>query len=259
VRELLQIGEAQHIDVGIDGEADHPAIVLLPSSQRNSFDFDAVVQVLVAAGFRVLRPQPRGMGNSTAPEPGLDLHDLALDTRRVINRYGQGRAIVAGHAYGHFIARVTDLDHPAAVRGVALLAAGARTFPAGLTQDLDLAADATQNQADRLAALQRAFFAPGNDATPWLEGWHPEWRDIYRSASATPPRSSWWPSSHAPVLDLQGANDPWRPESTRHELHDVLPDRVTVRVIPHASHALVIEQPAAVAEAIIEWARALPS
>ncbi len=258
MRELLQIGEAQHIDVVIDGEAQHPAIVLLPSSQRDSLDFDTVAQALVAADYRVLRPQPRGMGKSTAPEPGLDLHDLALDTKRVIDHYAQGRAIVAGHAYGHFIARVTDLDYPAAVRGVAMLGAGARTFPAGLTQDLDLAADVKQSRADRLAALQRAFFAPGNDPTPWLEGWHPEWRDIYREASATPPKSSWWPRSHAPILDLQGADDPWRPESTRHELRDALPDRVTVRVIPHASHALVIEQPAAVAEAITAWARALP-
>ena len=36
------------------------------------------------------------------------------------------------------------------------------------------------------------------------------------------------------------------------------PDRVTVAIIPNASHALLPEQPAAVVKAIAEWVRKLP-
>jgi len=253
-RELLIDGDLR-IDVLIDGSG--PALVLLPSSQRDSLDFDAVAERLAGAGFKVLRPQPRGMARSTGPLAGLDLNALAHDVARVIERFGDGRAIVAGHAYGHFVARVTDLNHATSVRGVAVLGAAARVMPPGLTEALDTAADPGRPRTERLAALRKAFFAPGNDPSAWLDGWHPELRDTYRRASAIPSRQAWWPVSNAPILDLQGANDPWRPESTRDELQAVLGDRVTVRVIADASHALVVEQPAAVADALVDWARTL--
>jgi hypothetical protein len=42
------------------------------------------------------------------------------------------------------------------------------------------------------------------------------------------------------------------------ELKAEFGDRVTTAVIRHASHALIPEQPAAVAEAIVGWMRGLP-
>lgn len=236
-----------------------PAIVLLPSSLRDARDLGPLALRLAAAGFRVLRPQPRGMGASTAPPVGMTLHDLAGDVAQAIHAFGGGRAIVAGHAFGHFVARVADLDHAAAVRGVVVIAGAARSLPPGLTQALDLAADAGQPRVARLAALRQAFFAPGNDPTAWLEGWHPHLREAYRQAGATPHKDRWWPVSHAPILDLQGACDPWRPESTRSELHAALGDKVTAQVIADASHALPDERPDAAAAAIIAWGRTLPA
>jgi pimeloyl-ACP methyl ester carboxylesterase len=232
-------------------------VVLLPSSQRDSRDFDDLAQRLAGRGFDVLRPQPRGMGRSASPPADMTLHVLAADVARTIEAWGRGPAIVAGHAYGHYVARVTDLDHPGLVRGVVVLASAARTFPPGLVAALDIAADPTRSKAERLACLEQAFFSPGNDATAWLDGWHPHLRDIYRQAGATPPKDRWWPVSHAPILDLQGADDPWRPPSTRDELKNQLGDKVTVRLIAGASHALIPEQPAAVANAIAEWADGL--
>jgi pimeloyl-ACP methyl ester carboxylesterase len=255
-RELLVDGPVQ-IDVLIDGAG--PAIVLLPSSQRDSFDFDDVTGHIAAAGFSVLRPQPRGMANSHGPMEALSLNALAQDVALVIKCLAGGRAIVAGHAYGHFVARVADLNHPHLVRGVAVLAGAARTFPPGLTAALDVAADAGRSRDERLAALQLAFFAPGNDASVWLDGWHPLLRDTYRAAATTPSKLAWWPVSHAPVLDLQGACDPWRPEATRLELQEVLGAKVTVQRIAQASHAMLPEQPEAVAAALTAWARTLPA
>ena len=254
-RELLVVG-SQRIDVLQDGAG--PAIVLLPSSLRDSLDFNSVAGHLADAGFLVLRPQPRGMAGSTGPLQGLDLNLLAQDVAAVIQRLGGRRAVVAGHAFGHFVARVTDLNHAELVRGVAVLAGAACRFPPGLTEALDIATSADAPTADRMAALRRAFFAPGNDAAPWLNGWYPGLREVYRGASATPPKQAWWPRSHSLVLDLQGADDPWRPPSTRDELRAVLGDVVTVSIIAQASHALPVEQPAAVAAAIADWARTLP-
>jgi pimeloyl-ACP methyl ester carboxylesterase len=244
------------IDVLRDGEG--PAVVMLPSSLRDSLDFGAVAQRIAAAGFQVLRPQPRGMGRSTGPMQGLDLQVLAHDVAAVIRNLARAEAIVVGHAFGHYIARMTDLDHPALVRGVGVLAGAAREFPAQVAESLGIASDTSRPAEERLAHLRLAFFAPGNDASAWLEGWHPQLREIYRRAGASPPKDRWWPVSHSPILDLQGDADPWRPHATRDELRAVLGERVTVRVIANASHAMIPERPFEVADAIVEWARTLP-
>ena len=255
MRQLLQAGNAQ-IEVLIDGDSG-PSIVLLPSSQRDSLDFKDLAQRLADAGFRVLRPQPRGMGRSSEPLPDMTLHTLAADVAWVIERLGGGQAIVAGHAFGHYVARMTDLDHPHCVRGVVALAAAARVFPPGLVSALDGAADAARPSAERLACLRQAFFAPASDPSPWLTGWHPQLRESYRRAALTPPKDHWWTMAQAPILDLQGADDPWRPRRTADELRQVIGERVTVGVIERASHALVPEQPAAVAAAMVQWAQAI--
>lgn len=258
-RVLLQEGETR-IDVIVDGRADGEgdAIVLLPSSQRGSDDLDAVAEQLAARGMRVLRPQPRGFGASRGEMKDLTLHVLAQDVATTIVQLGAGRAIVAGHAYGHYVARVADLDHPQLVRGVVMLASASASADATLPKALDVAADSAQPEALRLDALRRAFFASGNDPRPWLEGWQPELAALYRKAAKTPARSTWWPVSHAPVLDLQGEDDPWRPRASASEVKDILKEKATVVVLPHASHALPVEQPKAVAKAIADWAASLP-
>ncbi len=228
--------------------------MLLPSSQRDAHDLGDLARALQRLGHAVLRPQPRGMGRSSPPGPQLSLHVLADDVAFAIERLLGRPAVVAGHAFGHFIARVTDLDHPHWVRGVAVIAAAARVFPPGLSDQLDCAADPARSREERLASLQRAFFAPGHDAASWLEGWHPHLAPIYRRAGAIPPKDRWWSVTHAPVLDLQAADDPWRPPDTRDELRAALGEKVTVRVVGPASHAAVTEQPAALARELSQWA-----
>ena len=49
-------------------------VVLLPSLGRGASDFDVMAERIAGAGFRVLRPQPRGIGASRSPEPYADLH-----------------------------------------------------------------------------------------------------------------------------------------------------------------------------------------
>jgi pimeloyl-ACP methyl ester carboxylesterase len=244
------------IDVIVEGSG--PAIVLLPSSQRDSEDFDAVATRIAAAGFLVLRPQPRGIGRSSGPMQDLTLNVLAGDVALVVEQLGHGRAVLVGHAFGQFVARVVDLDRPELVRGLVVAAAAARVFPAGMTESLAIASDPVQPQAERLKQLRIGFFAPASDPSVWLAGWHPEVRAAYRNAGSTPRKELWWPVSHAPILDLQGADDPWRPRDTRDELKDVLGEKVTVQVIAQASHALFPEQPAAVADAVVAWVRTLP-
>lgn len=248
-----------HLEITVEGPENGAPLVMLPSSLRDAGDFDDCAGLLAAAGFRVLRPWPRGMGRSTATTEGLTLSTLADDAMAVVAALGHGRpAILVGHAFGHFVARVADLEHPSKVCGVVIAAAAARVFPMGMSETLAVASDPTRPEAERLHQLRQGFFAEGNDPRPWLEGWHPHLRAAYRAAGAVPGKSSWWPVTNSPILDLQASEDPWRPPETRLELRDALGERVTVREIDHASHALPVEQPRKVAAAIIEWAIALP-
>ena len=257
-RELLTRKNAQGevtLDVIVDGVG--PAIVLLPSSQRDSEDFDDLAQLIAAEGFQVLRPQPRGMGKSSPPPPGMTLATLAGDVALTIERLASGPAVVVGHAYGHWVARVLDMNHPKLLRGVVVLGASAKVFPPGMVEALAIGSDPTQPEKARLDALSKSMFAPGNDARSWLSGWHPNLRTAYRIAGQQPPKDVWFPVSNAPILDLQGDQDPWRPVASRDELKEILGDKVTVQVIANASHALIPEQPRAITKAIVAWVRAL--
>ena len=123
-----------NVAIDLIAEGRGPLIVLLPSRGRDSEDYDEVAAGLAEEGFRVLRPQPRGMHASKGPLKDITLHDLARDIAEVIARENAGPAVIVGHAYGNWVARMTAVDHPKLVRGVVLAAAAAKKFPPRLSQ-----------------------------------------------------------------------------------------------------------------------------
>jgi len=188
----------------------------------------------------------------------ITLHDFARDIAEVVKKLGGGKAVVVGHAFGNWVARMTAADHPDLVRGVVIAAAAAKQFAPELSAAVTTAGNLSLSDEDRLAALRFAFFAPGNDPTVWLKGWHPEIRDSQRAAVAAVKQDEWWSGGTAPLLDLQAANDPFKPEAKRNEMKNEFGSRVTVMVIPNASHALIPEQPKAVVEGLSRWIKSLP-
>jgi pimeloyl-ACP methyl ester carboxylesterase len=247
-----------NVTIDVIAEGRGPLIVLLPSRGRDSEDYDEVAAGLAKEGFRVLRPQPRGMLASKGPLKDITLHDLARDIATVIARENAGPAVIVGHAYGNWVARMTAVDHPKLVRGVVLAAAAAKKYPPGLSVLVSKSADLSLPEAERLAYMQQIFFAPGNDPKIWLHGWWAEASAAQSVAAANVKQSDWWAAGGVPLFDLQAGLDPFKPKGTENELKDEFPDRVTVAVIPGASHALLPEQPAAVVEAIAGWVRKLP-
>ncbi len=241
------------IEVVVQGSG--PALVMLPSLGRDGYeDFDTVAAAL-AAGHTVLRPQPRGIGGSAGPLEGVSLHHMADDIAHVINALGGGRAAILGHAFGHFVARMTAVDYPDLVRGVVLAAAAARQYAPEIAATPRIAGNLALPDSERLAALRLGFFADGNDPRRWLRGWHPatQLMQINCREKQGVKQADWWGAGAAPLLELIPAQDPFKPREKWHELTTEFGPRVQKLVIPGASHALFPEQPQAVARAVGEW------
>jgi pimeloyl-ACP methyl ester carboxylesterase len=258
------------IEVLLDGDGvggDSPGlVVLLPSLGRGAEDFEPILPGLVGAGFRVARPQPRGIGGSTGPMQGITLHDLAADIAAVIEALSGGGgapAVIAGHAFGNFVARTLATDRPNLVAGVVLLAASVGKPPPGEVLFEPAIREAILGSGDpslpteiRLRHLRTAFFAAGNDPTVWLGGWHPDTKRSQSAASAATPADDYFLCGTAPVLDVQAEQDTVAPRKFAGYLRTQLgPDRVTTVVIPGAGHALLPERPALVVEAMVPWIR----
>jgi pimeloyl-ACP methyl ester carboxylesterase len=248
------------VRIAVHAEGRGPRVVMMPSLGRGAADFFDIAQRLAAAGLRVLCPEPRGLGGSRGPLTGITLHDFAADIAAVIRHDGGEPSVVAGHAFGNFVARTIAADHPQLVRAVVLLAA-THTWPLApeLRDSINKCHQMDLPEAVRLKHLQHVFFAPGNDARVWLGGWNEEVMHAERAATEATPKPEWWTAGTAPVLDVLSLKDPLSPPDSIYTYRDQWgADRVTLARIDNAAHALLPEQPAAVAQAIIDYLKTLP-
>jgi pimeloyl-ACP methyl ester carboxylesterase len=231
--------------------------VLLPSLGRGAEDFDAI-RPRLAQACRVLAPQPRGIGASQGLMAGVTLHDYAGDVALVIDNEGGGPAIVAGHAFGNFVARATATDRPDLVRAVVLLAAThVWPVPPEVRDSISKSGDLSLSDEERLRHLKHAFFAPENDASVWLSGWYPEVKKAQRAATDSTPQAEWWSAGNVPILDVQPENDVMIPPESALRYREELGERVSIACIPGAGHALLPEQPEAVALALLGFLKQL--
>jgi pimeloyl-ACP methyl ester carboxylesterase len=254
--EIVTVG-APSIETYVDGEG--PAVVIIPSHGRDGGDdFEPFTAALVGAGYRVLRPQPRGIGKSTGPMAGVVLDDLGDDVAQVIDHLGDGPAAVLGHAVDNFVARTVATNQPEKVAAVILAAAAGRTVPAEINSAPMRAGDLTLPDAERLAALRLAFFAPGHDASIWLTGWYPDTLTMQVASVDGVDINRYWAAGTAPIFEIIAALDPFHQKNQWGDLRTHLGSRVTSTVIEDASHAMFPEQPAAVADAVIDYLLTLP-
>ncbi|MGQ0524608.1 MAG: alpha/beta fold hydrolase [Betaproteobacteria bacterium] len=253
----------KHGDVQIEvlARGNGPRVVMFPSLGRGATDFDDIAARIAAAGYRVLCPQPRGIGASRGLLAGITLHDYASDVAAVIEDDGGEPSVIAGHAFGNFVARTVAADYPELTRAIALLAAThVWPLPPDVRDSINKSHHMALSQEVRLRHLQHAFFAPGNDPRVWLGGWDEAVMLAERAATEATPKAEWWAAGMAPVLDLIPENDVCTPPESRDCYRDEFGiNRITVLTVPNAGHALLPEQPRAVAEAVISYMGSLTS
>ncbi|WP_328714262.1 alpha/beta hydrolase [Nocardia salmonicida] len=237
-----------------------PLVVLHPSLGRPGLDWDPVAELLADAGFQAVSFDPRGIGQSTTPPEamvGTTLRQMADDMYAVVKHFGP-RAHVAGHAFGNRVARMLAVSHPEVVSTVTLCAGGSSIPNPTATANLIAIANPLTPQPQFEAAVRQNFFAPGNDPTSWYINWYRPGMAMEEVATATTPGEEFESGGNAPMLVVQGMEDFVAPPAATEQLAQDYPDRVTRVEVENAGHALIDEQPDAIAAIMIDYLRAHP-
>jgi pimeloyl-ACP methyl ester carboxylesterase len=253
-RQIVIPGRHGVIEAHSFGRTDDPGVVMIPSLGRGAQDFAMLAHAVAAHGFHVVCPQPRGFAGSAAYAPKADLSDLADDVIDVILSVARGPVVILGHAFGNRVARMCATARPDLVRALILLAAGGKVAMAPEIEQALLASfDLSLPDDVRMQAVARAFFAPGNNAMLWRDGWRRDVAEAQIAATERTPVDAWWRAGDARILVIQPMQDVLAPAENAERLRASAPDRVSVVYVDQAGHALLPEQPGAVADAVIAF------
>ncbi len=109
------------IELSVRDEGEGPPVVLCHGFPELAFSWRHQIPALTAAGYRVLAPDMRGYGESSAP-PGVEDYDIVSlcgDMRGLLDAVGEQQAIFVGHDWGSNVAWQMAAIHPERVRAVA--------------------------------------------------------------------------------------------------------------------------------------------
>ena len=95
------------------GQPNGRTVVLLHGMNFAGFYFGGPIDVLLKEGFRVVVPDQIGFGRSSKPILPYNFHDMALNTRRVLQQLNVAKAIVVGHSMGGMLAARFATQYPA--------------------------------------------------------------------------------------------------------------------------------------------------
>ncbi len=107
----------------VRGGAGEP-VLLIPGWPQTWYVWRHVMPQLAAAGYEVVVPDTRGMGQSSRPSFGYDMGTIGADLHRLMaERLGHERYAIVGHDIGMWVAYAMAADRPQAVERLALIEA----------------------------------------------------------------------------------------------------------------------------------------
>jgi pimeloyl-ACP methyl ester carboxylesterase len=101
-----------YMDVAPSGNANGHTVVLLHGNNFAGFYFGGPIDALRREGFRVVVPDQIGYGRSSKPIIPYNFHDMARNTRLLLERLGIARVMVIGHSMGGMLAARFATQYP---------------------------------------------------------------------------------------------------------------------------------------------------
>ena len=99
------------VDLHVAEAGDGPPLLLLHGWPQHWWSWRRMIPSL-AATYRVIAPDLRGLGWSGAPPGGYEKRTLAADVVALLDREGIDRVRVIGHDWGGFVSFLLALEHP---------------------------------------------------------------------------------------------------------------------------------------------------
>ena len=114
---FVELGGGVTIHVADAGPPDGPAVMLVHGFPENWWQWNELIGPLAADGYRVLCPDLRGAGWSSAPRSSYRKNDMADDLAAVMDRLGVASVKLVAHDWGGPVAFILMLRHPQKVSG----------------------------------------------------------------------------------------------------------------------------------------------
>ncbi|QUR65888.1 alpha/beta fold hydrolase [Mycobacterium spongiae] len=114
---FVDVADGVTIHVADAGPADGPAVMLVHGFPENWWEWRELIGPLAADGYRVLCPDLRGAGWSSAPRCRYTKTEMAEDLAAVLDHLGVATVKLVAHDWGGPVAFIMMLRHPEKVTG----------------------------------------------------------------------------------------------------------------------------------------------
>ncbi len=253
-----------YMDVAPSGTPNGKTVVLFHGMNWGGFYFGGPIDVLRKAGFRVVAPDQIGWGRSSKPIMPYNFHDMALNTRKLLQSLGISKAVIFGHSMGGMLAARFAASYPGITELLVLC------NPIGVTDERwqpdEHWENAEQGYRRMLAMshdqLYQEFYA--NIRWYFPNAWKPEYEKYVRILYAPTLSGDWprlamvraiyeqityldpvvydWPHIKAKTLVLCGDQDgPDYPQQLKH-LASTIPN-ARLFLIPNVGHVPFFQAP----------------
>jgi 3-oxoadipate enol-lactonase len=250
---------SEAINARVDGPERGPAIVLSNSLGTNLSMWSPQLKPLVDAGYRVVRYDARGHGESASPPTPYTIEDLGRDLVAVLDRFEIERAHVAGVSLGGATAMWAAVHAPERVGRLVVCCSAVRFGePSGWEERAELVRE--HGMAPVAEAIAERWFTPR-----YLEK-HPNVVvEIVHALALTDPEgyagcceairdldlSDDIAAIKAPTLVIAGAQDPVSPPADGQFVADRIPG-ARIEIIDPGAHLSSVERHDVVTQLILD-------
>lgn len=248
------------INYRFDGPEDGPVVMLSNSLASDLTMWDKQIPALVEAGYRVLRYDSRGHGQSSVPEGPYSIEMLASDAVGLMDALGLEKVQFCGLSKGGMVGQMLGTQYSDRLTSLVLSSTSAYISPREIWDERIETVQKGGMRAVVDATIDRWFTKAGQDRLP------SDVKKIRRMILNTPVKGFCACCAAIRDMDLRdsirsistralllvGEKDPGTPVSAAELIHGRIASS-KLRIIPEAAHFINVEKTSVFNEALLEF------